>query len=212
MTPPLPGAAPRGLAVADRSLLRALDQAWVAAARPARTLLQCRRGCTACCIGVFDITALDAWRLRRGLAVLQVERPGEAERIRGQAREQWAALAAGFPGHAATGILGDDEGARGRFFARFAALPCPALHPRAGTCTLYGARPFSCRTFGLPVRIGGTVLPPCELNFRGAGPEQIEAATLEPDPADREGALLAWLEEAGRGSGETVVAAALALA
>jgi Fe-S-cluster containining protein len=39
---------------------------------------RCRIGCTECCIGVFDIAAPGAERLRRGLRELERERPAEA--------------------------------------------------------------------------------------------------------------------------------------
>jgi hypothetical protein len=52
----------------------------------------------------------------------------------------------------------------------------------AAACSIRLA--LSCRTFGLPINAGGTVLPPCHLNFVGASPEQVAAATVALDPED----------------------------
>jgi Fe-S-cluster containining protein len=53
---------------ADRQLLAAVDGAMAEAARRSGEWLLCRPGCTQCCMGQFEITQLDALRLRRGLA------------------------------------------------------------------------------------------------------------------------------------------------
>lgn len=172
----------------------------------------CRRGCTACCVGPFDITALDAVRLARALGELRRAHPRVAADVAARAAAQWARLRPSFPGDPSTGVLAPDEVRREAFFARFEDLPCPALHPRTGACALYAARPISCRTFGLPVRIGPALLAPCGLNFATASPEVVAACVVEPDPGDREAALLATVHSAGRGRGDTIVANALALA
>jgi len=200
-----------GVLAEDRAMLREVDAALARGARRAGRHLVCRPGCTLCCIGPFDITVLDAARLRAGLAALRARDGGKAAAVQRRARAAWARLAGGFPGDAGRGRLADDDGAREAFFARHAAEPCPALDRGTGRCELYAHRPLSCRTFGLPVRSGGVELPPCELCFCGAAPEEIAAATVEPDPGDREGRLLAVLAAAGV-EGDTIVAAVLAAA
>jgi len=194
----------------DLELLGAVDDACARGARRANGQLACRVGCTACCTGLFDITALDGWRLRRGLAALHRRDPQAAAAVAARAAGQWRRVAADFPGDRGRRVLGGDESARRRFFARYEDLPCPALEPARGACLLYAQRPLSCRTYGLPVRAGGSLLPPCPLNFGGAaaGPAVV-AATVEPDPDDREGTLLRALADLGV-AGDTVVAAALA--
>jgi Fe-S-cluster containining protein len=198
------------LASADRSFVSAVDKAMRAAARRAGPHVQCRRGCTPCCIGVFDITALDAVRLARALRRLRRSRPRIAAAMARRAREQWRVVAERFPGDRAFAVLSDNEQARRRLFARFAELPCPVLDPDTGWCLLYRARPLSCRTFGVPVRCGGAALPACRLNFRGAGPAVVAACTVDPDPDDVEGALLERLHRERGFSGDTVIPAALA--
>lgn len=200
------------LGEADRALVSMFDRTLAASIRGARRHLQCRIGCTACCIGPFDITTLDAARLAVGMALLEQRHPRIVARLRARSREQWRMLGAAFPGDAETGRLDDDDDDRERFFARFADLHCAALDPRTGRCILYAYRPLSCRSFGLPVRVGEEVLEPCELNFREASPAEVKAATAEPDPEDREGQILADLAGVGIDARDTIVAAVLALA
>lgn len=195
----------------DRALLAEVDAALTRGARLAGPHLVCRPGCTPCCIGPFDITSLDAARLRSGLRALHAANPARAGALEGRARDAWRRLETDFPGDAGHATLDDDDEAREAFFRRHAEEPCPALDPASGRCELYAFRPLSCRTFGLPVRTAGIELPPCELCFRAAGPAEIVGATVEPDPDDREGRLLAVLAAAGV-RGDTVVAAVLAAA
>jgi Fe-S-cluster containining protein len=194
----------------DRRLIALVDAALAEAASRAGSLLACRPGCTGCCMGPFPISALDADRLRRGLAALERTDPARAARVRARARDAAARLTPGFPGDPRTGILGPEDLAEEAFCDAHASLPCPALDPDLGTCDLYRWRPLSCRTFGPPAIIGGEPLPPCSLCFVGASPGQVEACRVRFDPDDLEGALLARLEAAGI-SGETYVAFALAM-
>lgn len=189
----------------DRSFLRRLKARLGEAVRRAGEHVTCRLGCVECCIGPFDITPLDARRLRRGLAQLARRYPERAAALEARARTQWEVLGRDFCGDPATGELTGDPRGRLAFFTAHQALPCPALDPASGACELYAARPVSCRTFGLPIRCGEEILPPCRLNFTTATADEIAAATVDPDPEDEEGQLLARLP-----SGDTVVAWVLA--
>lgn len=190
----------------DQLLCEHYDATFQKGASQAGGWVTCKPGCIACCIGPFAINALDAWRLQRGLAELAAADPLTAVRLRERARAQWELLAQGFPGEAATGALAEDGEAQEAFFAGFAHLPCPLLEPATGLCALYGFRPLSCRSFGLPCRIGPTLLPPCQRNFVGAPPAVLARATVTFDPQDREGELMAALGNPP----ETVVAAVIA--
>jgi Fe-S-cluster containining protein len=177
---------------ADRRLLRVLDASMAeATARAARSGhdLACRPGCTGCCHGPFPINGLDAARLRRGLADLASRDPERAAALVERARALLPILRPDFPGDPESGILADDDSAD-PYFERHASLPCPALDPATGCCELYSWRPLSCRTFGPPVRIGEADLPPCDLCFQGASPEEIEACRVEPDPEGIEERLI----------------------
>lgn len=192
---------------ADRRLLDELDGLLQGAAAAAGSWVACRVGCHECCIGPFPITVLDARRLRRGLAELWRLAPSRARAVRRRAREAGRILRRGFPG---TGVqLSDDEDRREVFLARHAALPCPALDPGTAGCDLYEARPLSCRTFGLPIRVAGEDLAPCRLCFAGAAPGETERCRVEPDPQRLEDAILARLAATGEPDRETLVAFAL---
>lgn len=201
---------PPELAETDRALVREVDAVVNEGVRRASTHLVCRPGCTPCCIGPFDITVLDAARLVEGLFELSRVEPVRAAAVQARADVAWQQQVQGFPGDTGSGVLSDDDTARELFFECHAALPCPALDPLSGWCELYSWRPLSCRTFGGPTRAGDVLLPPCELCFRGASPTELQAATVEPDPGDREGWLLAELARLGGAPCDTVVAAVLA--
>jgi Fe-S-cluster containining protein len=177
--------------VDDRDLFQIVDAAMAEAARRAGMFLACRPGCTECCIGPFTITALDAERLRAGLARLDPDDPVRAGAIRERARNVVREISPYFPVDAQSGLLDADEGAEERFCRRFEALPCPVLDPASGLCDLYESRPVTCRTFGPPVRFGDEDMPPCRLCFTNAGPPEIEVCRVDVDPGDVEGALLA---------------------
>jgi Fe-S-cluster containining protein len=147
----------------DGALIQIVDAALAEAARRAGPWLVCRPGCAECCIGPFEITSLDARRLREGLAAID---PAVAARVLDRARAYPA-----------------DSDA-------FDETPCPALDPDTRTCDLYAWRPITCRTFGPPVRFGAESLAICELCFEGATPEQIKSCEIEVDPHHLEAELL----------------------
>ena len=196
---------------ADTELVEAVDAALRDGAARARGHMACRVGCTHCCLGPFNIAALEAARLVRGLAALTLRHPGTASASIERASGQWEQMIAAFPGDPITGVLTDDETARAVFFARFEDVPCPALDPASGSCQVYRWRPLACRTYGLPVRYGSEVLEPCPFNFRAVPLVVVAAATVEPDADDREGSLQGLARKAGV-MGETVVAAVLGAA
>lgn len=202
-------ALPPEIVAADQELAGVIDAALRDGEARAKGHLACRLGCTQCCIGPFDITALDAARLVLGLAELTLQHPGSASVIIERAAEQWKRVIAAFAGDPVTAVLSDDETARSVFFSGFTDMPSPALDPAGGSCLVYPWRPLSCRAYGLPVRYGPQVLEPCPLNFTEAPPEVVTAATVEPDADDHECRLLGLARKAGV-VGETVVCAVLA--
>jgi Fe-S-cluster containining protein len=167
---------------ADRRLLQVIGEAMADAERRADDRLACRPGCTECCHGPFPVNDLDAERLRLGLAALRNADPARAAAVRARAGAQIPILTPGFPGDPGTGSLADDEDAADPYFTRHGSLPCPALDPESGVCDLYAHRPLTCRTFGPPVRIGTSDLPPCRLCFVGASAADIETCRVELDP------------------------------
>ncbi len=160
-----------------RDILTAADRFFskVAAEQPAA--LACRRGCTLCCHGLFEISAADVSTVAQGLESL-----GEAERRMVVERAE-AAIAA--TGHPTLRECSPEE--KDSFFARADATPCPFLGI-GGACMIYDHRPLVCRTFGLPLRDGASFLgEECELNFTTTTAEEREAAAWD----------LQWEDELG---------------
>jgi Fe-S-cluster containining protein len=157
------------VAAGDAALVQIVDAAFAEAARRSGPWLVCRPGCTQCCYGTFAITSLDAWRLQRGLADLELADAGRAARVRERAR---------------IAISTPDEDAA-----------CPALDIESGTCDLYAARPITCRVFGPPLRCGEQAVGVCELCYEGATDEEIAACEVDIDPENLEEALLHEMED-----------------
>ena len=193
------------LPAGDAQLVQIMDAALAEAARRAGNWLACRPGCTQCCHGAFAINALDAERLRAGMATLRQTDPATAEAIAARARQWLAEYLPTFPGDPATGLLGESDPDQARFEDFANDAPCPALDPATGLCDVYAWRPMTCRVFGPPVRMGqGDALGCCELCFAGATEVEIAACEM-PLPHELEAQLLAETAQAG----QTIVAFAL---
>jgi Fe-S-cluster containining protein len=132
---------------AYRGLLGEID-AWfdgsLQAAPPG--MLACRKGCSACCRGLFDITLLDAFLLRQGFAQLSAHVRDEVlDRCRprlGELQQRWPQLVNPYllnalPDDSWTEMPEGDE------------TPCPLLGAD-GLCLVYPFRPMTCRLHGLP--------------------------------------------------------------
>lgn len=196
------------LPAGDSQLVQIIDAALADAALRAGPLLACRIGCTQCCHGAFAINALDAARLRTGMAELRTTEPALAAVIERRARAWLAEHGPDFPGDRATGVLGQSAAEQARFDDFADDAPCPALDPATGRCHVYEWRPMTCRVFGPPVRAtdsnGAQGLGHCELCFIGATPEQVAACEM-PVPHELEAKLLSETSS----NSETVVAFAL---
>jgi Fe-S-cluster containining protein len=156
------------------SLLREVDL-WFAnclAAHPAR--IACRRGCSACCRGLFDITLLDALYLRRGFDQL-AEEVRDRLRLKAMARlepitRRWPLFTSPWllnpiPETDWDDIMPDDD-----------ETPCLLLSEEGG-CLVYEHRPMTCRLNGIPlIDTGGEELfdEYCTLNFVDCDPLLLE--------------------------------------
>lgn len=140
--------------------------------------LQCGRGCSLCCHGLFEIGSGDVPLIADGLAQMHPKRRTMVIR---RAREVMTAS-----NHPDLRDCTPEE--KGAFFARTASTPCPNLNER-GECLMYEHRPLVCRTFGLPVRDGEDYIGDiCELNFRDAAQPEREAAAWDLQWEDALGA------------------------
>ncbi len=174
----------------DGMLIRIVDAAMAEAARRGGARVACRAGCTPCCHGPFEISAVDAVRIQRGISELAAKDAAVVAELRSRA-ERWLPLEAS--GDA------DDE-------------PCPALDSASGLCRIYEWRPLTCRTFGPPVRGASGAVAICELCYTEAGDEEIASAAVDLDPDTLESPLLAEAEAAAGVHGSVSVAWALARA
>jgi Fe-S-cluster containining protein len=193
------------IAAADGVLIRSIDSALASAYARAGPWMACRPGCDPCCLGPFEITQLDALRLRRGITELHRCDPRRARRILTRARAAWRQMRDSFPGNPDTGVLSEDEEAQERFFTIFEPVPCPALDPRTRTCDLYIWRPITCRAFGPPVQCGPERFRICDLCFQGAPDEEIRRCSVDLDPEGLEVELLDRLARETGAAGLTII-------
>lgn len=131
--------------------------------------LACRRGCTMCCHGLFEIGAADVSLVTEGVRSLE---PAVRTEVVARARRQLDDLSQ-------PNLRECAPDAKDAFFRRAEDVPCPALDA-SGSCLIYEHRPIVCRTFGLPVREGASYLgQECELNFTTASVADKESAAWD---------------------------------
>jgi Fe-S-cluster containining protein len=188
-------------------LLRILNLALASSIERSGPHLACRPGCAQCCHGVFQISALDAHRLREALAIAE---PGLKARIESRIEQARTHLLPFFPGNPEMGVLSDDEQAIELFEAWAHADPCPILDPATQTCDLYAARPILCRTFGPPIRNDPADLEAglsiCELCFTEATEDEIVHAETDSTFRLLQDTEEAEYERAHPGTGPTIIA------
>ncbi|MGZ7030344.1 MAG: YkgJ family cysteine cluster protein [Thermoanaerobaculia bacterium] len=131
--------------------------------------LQCGRGCTLCCYGLFEIGAADVAIIADGLSRLHPNRRSMIIR-----RAQAIIDETNHPN-----LRESTRREKEAFFDQTASTPCPNL-AETGECLIYDSRPLVCRTFGLPVRDGKRYIGDiCDLNFRDAS--DVEKLTASWD-------------------------------
>ena len=139
--------------------------------------LQCGRGCSLCCYGLFEIGSADIPIIAEGLSKMH---PARRKMVVARAREIYETS-----GHPALRECSPIE--KEKFFDRTASTPCPNLGD-SGECLMYEHRPLVCRTFGLPLRNGERYIGDvCDLNFSESTQTEKEAAAWD----------LQWEDELG---------------
>lgn len=195
------------------SLLEGADRLWDEKASLLSTgELACRTGCFGCCVGLFAIGLPEALVLGRAVAGL----PGPARAdVLARASRAVQRSAGLFPGDPDAGLLDPERSdeADAAYFASVRSTACPVLELPSGRCTVYAARPTTCRTYGLALAAeSDVVLPACELNLASAPAARVLAVAID---AGRLAAVDQALVEQAAGAGlpagvETTVAHALA--
>jgi Fe-S-cluster containining protein len=134
-----------------------------------RAEMQCGRGCSLCCYGLFEISSSDVAVVVDGLRELPAE-------VRADVVARAAEIVTNSQ-HPNIREIEDDE--KEAFFDRTASVPCPALDD-SGACRIYANRPLVCRTFGLPIRDAEQYIGDiCDLNFGTADQSTREAAAWD---------------------------------
>jgi Fe-S-cluster containining protein len=152
-----------------KGILGRADEFFGSVARTQPQNLQCGRGCSLCCYGLFEIGSGDVPVIAEGLAKLH---PMRRKKIVRRAAE--IVESSRHPNLRECSTEAKEE-----FFDRTASTPCPNLDD-SGACMIYDHRPLVCRTFGLPLRDGDNYIGDiCELNFTAAGDAEKEAASWD---------------------------------
>jgi Fe-S-cluster containining protein len=162
-------------ALLDRygELLREVD-AWFQRCSERHTdLIACHHGCSACCRGLFDITLLDAFYLKRGFD--RLPEPLKAE-IFAAATQRLELLSGVNPAFVEPWLLnGIPEGDWDALMPEEDETPCLLLS-KTGGCLVYTHRPMTCRLNGIPlIDVSGEELFDewCTLNFTEEDPRNF---------------------------------------
>lgn len=138
-------------------------------------LLACRKGCQACCRGLFDITLLDAFLLRAGFAALP---PSTREEVLQRCRPRLAELQRRWPELRPPYLLNPLPGDDWQEMPEGDATPCPLLDGD-GLCLVYAFRPMTCRLHGLPnIDLAGEDFSTERCTLHAGDPHTLPDATL----------------------------------
>jgi len=134
--------------------------------------VSCKRNCSGCCRGLFDISLLDAALLQQGFAELEQQ---QQENCRSKARSRVQMLRSRWPQFGPPFILNDLPGNEWQRMPEDDQTPCPLLSD-TGSCLVYRYRPMTCRLHGLPnIDLSGESFSDdyCTLNFCDIDPLKI---------------------------------------
>jgi Fe-S-cluster containining protein len=161
-----------------RRILARADAFFAAVTESQPQNLQCGRGCSLCCHGLFEIGSGDVPVIADALATMHPQRRNAIIRRARKIVEESQ--------HPNLRECTAEE--KEAFFERTSSVACPNLNER-GECLMYDDRPLMCRTFGLPVRDGAEYIGDiCELNFTESTQEERERAAWDLQWEDALGA------------------------
>jgi Fe-S-cluster containining protein len=131
--------------------------------------MQCGKGCTACCHGLFVISLGDAVEVARGFQELP---PDTQRRVHARAAALHDAIRQAAPEAPKPAFFGEDDPRIDHIIETANNPPCPCLGD-AGECLIYDRRPLSCRLEGAPMidARDGLFGDWCELNFKQGIPD-----------------------------------------
>ena len=143
--------------------------------------MQCGKGCTACCHGLFDITIADAVQVARGLEKLPQHLRDEVVKKAEYLHDGIRRLVL-----AAPTLLSENDPRIDAIVDEGGSPPCPFLGD-AGECLIYDDRPTACRLEGVPMidTRSGLFGDWCELNFtHGIPDDALQDLRLDYDALD----------------------------
>lgn len=135
--------------------------------------ISCKKGCSHCCRGLFDITLLDALLVQQGFNSLpqQVQ-----DRVIHRTEQAVTSVRQIWPDFASPWLLnGYPEEEHKRIMPEDDETPCVLLDDN-GCCLVYAHRPMTCRLNGIPqVDLSGESMSDewCNLNFKDMDPRNI---------------------------------------
>lgn len=157
-----------------KTILDKADRHFESVVRTQPENLQCGRGCSLCCYGLFEIGSGDVPIIAEGLERMH---PARRKKVIRRARQIVESTS-----HPDLRNCSPEE--KELFFDRTQSTPCPNLDEN-GACVMYEHRPLVCRTFGLPLRDGPTYIGDiCELNFKESTEQQRNAAAWDLELED----------------------------
>jgi Fe-S-cluster containining protein len=155
-------------------LLKEVDEWFAHASRLTGSDVSCRKGCSACCRGLFDITLLDACYLANGFVELDALKK---KTVLSRAKGRLLSLQTIWPELTEPYILNyRPEADWDELMPEEDETPCVLLGDD-GKCLVYDYRPMTCRLNGIPlVDHSGEVFFEdwCTLNFIGRDPLAIK--------------------------------------
>jgi len=135
-------------------------------------LVQCRRGCSDCCRGLFDITLIEAALLQQGVVAL----PAAAQQeVLARSRARLPELQLRWPQFESPYLLNLLPDDAWQAMPEDDPTPCPLLDAN-GDCLVYAHRPMTCRLHGLPnIDLAGESFSDdyCTRNLVGVDPRQL---------------------------------------
>ena len=156
-----------------KNLLETVDTWFDQCIKLAGEEIVCKRSCTGCCRGLFEISLLDARLLQEGFTQLNLD---EQQRARQKAEKRLAELQRQWPQFNPPYILNRLPHTEWQQMPEEDETPCPLLSDE-GLCLVYEYRPMTCRLHGLPnIDISGEIFSDeyCTLNFANSNPLEIK--------------------------------------
>ena len=152
-----------------KTLLETIDQWFAGCISASGSEITCRRACTGCCRGLFEISLLDARLLQLGFNSLAAP---IRQKVLLQAEDRLTLLQQQWPEFKHPYILNFLPHDDWQEMPEDDQTPCPLLSDD-GLCQVYEYRPMTCRLHGLPnIDISGECFSDkyCSLNFKGVDP------------------------------------------